>query len=105
MWGLGSNVKKVLVTGGCGFIGSHLVESLVKSGFDVTAFDRYNSDSDHYHLADSKLKGEFEVILGDIRDYDSVLNAVKGKQFILHLAALIGISLYISADGLYKNKY
>ena len=96
--------KKVLVTGGCGFIGSHLVESLVISGFDVTAFDRYNSDSDHYHLANSKLKGEFEVILGDIRDYDSVQNAVKGKQFILHLAALIGIPYsYISPMAYIKT--
>ena len=90
-------MKKILITGGCGFIGSHLVEHMVKRGFEVTAFDRYNSNNDWGWLENSIFKKDFNVILGDIRDYDSVKNAVKGNNVVLHLAALIGIPYsYIS---------
>ena len=47
--------KKIVITGGCGFIGSHLVELLSESN-EVIAFDRYNSESDHYWLTNSKFK-------------------------------------------------
>ena len=88
---------KILITGGCGFIGSHLVEHMVKRGFEVTAFDRYNSNNNWGWLENSKYKNNFNVILGDIRDYDSVKNAIKGNNIVLHLAALIGIPYsYIS---------
>ena len=88
---------KILITGGCGFIGSHLVEHMVKRGFEVTAFDRYNSNNNWGWLENSKYKNNFNVILGDIRDYDSVKNAIKGHNIVLHLAALIGIPYsYIS---------
>ena len=85
------SIKKILVTGGCGFIGSHLVEHLVEKGYEVKAFDRYNSENNWGWLEGSKLKGNFEVLLGDIRDFDSVYNASKDCDSILHLAALIGI--------------
>ena len=84
-------MKKVLVTGGTGFIGSHLTELLVEKGFDVVVFDRYNSNNDWVWLENSKYKNDFEVILGDIRDYDSVSKAIEGCDIIFHLAALIGI--------------
>jgi len=88
---------KIIITGGCGFIGSHLVEHMVKRGFEVTAFDRYNSNNNWGWLENSKYKNNFNVILGDIRDYDSVKNAIKGNNIVLHLAALIGIPYsYIS---------
>jgi NAD dependent epimerase/dehydratase len=91
------SIKKILVTGGCGFIGSHLVEHLVEKGYEVKAFDRYNSENNWGWLEASKLKGNFEVLLGDIRDFDSVYNATKGCDSIIHLAALIGIPYsYIS---------
>ena len=69
--------KKVLITGSSGFIGSHLTEMLIESGYSVKAFDRYNSNNDFGWLNKSKYKKEIEFILGDIRDYDSVFNSLK----------------------------
>lgn len=82
---------KVLVTGASGFIGSHLVELLVEEGFNVIAFDRYNSDSDWGWLEHSDYKEEFEFIHGDIRDFDSVNKSLIECSSVFHLAALIGI--------------
>ena len=61
--------SKILVTGGTGFIGSHLCEFLVKKGFTVKAFDRYNPQNHWGWLENSPLKNEIEVVLGDIRDF------------------------------------
>ena len=82
---------KILVTGGTGFIGSHLAELCVKEGFDVVVFDRYNPNKDWGWLENSKYKNDMEVILGDVRDYDSVSKAMIGCNAVFHLAALIGI--------------
>jgi len=81
----------ILVTGATGFIGSHLTELLIKKGYNVIAFDRYNSDNHWGWLEESKYKNDCQVILGDIRDYDSVSKAMKGCKSVFHLAALIGI--------------
>ena len=90
-------MKKILITGATGFIGSHLTELLVEKGFDVIAFDRYNSNNDWGWLEESIYKNDIEVILGDIRDYDSVSKAMTGCDAVFHLAALIGIPYsYIS---------
>ena len=83
--------KKILITGSSGFIGSHLTELLVEDGYEVKAFDRYNSNNDYGWLNKSKYKKDIEFILGDIRDYDSVFNSLKGCNYCAHLAALIGI--------------
>ena len=82
---------KVLVTGAAGFIGSHLCEMLVQKNFDVVAFDRYNPNNEWGWLEGSKYKHDMEVILGDIRDYDSVYKSISGCESVFHLAALIGI--------------
>lgn len=82
---------KILITGAAGFIGSHLTELMTKKGYKVVAFDRYNSNNDHGWLNNSPYKKDFEFILGDIRDYDSVNKASKGCSGVMHLAALIGI--------------
>ena len=83
--------KKILVTGAAGFIGSHLTELLVNEGFDVKSFVHYNSKNNWGWLETSEVKNEVEVVAGDVRDYDSVYDAMKGIDFVFHLAALIGI--------------
>ena len=88
---------KIIVTGATGFIGSHLTECLVRKGFDIIAYDRYNSNNNWGWLENSKYKNDFQVILGDIRDYDSVYKAMEGCDIVFHLAALGGIPYsYIS---------
>jgi NAD dependent epimerase/dehydratase len=86
-------VKKILVTGADGFIGSHLTEALVRAGFDVRAFVLYNSFNSWGWLDDCApdVKGRFEVFSGDIRDPNGVRVAMQGREAVLHLAALIGI--------------
>jgi dTDP-glucose 4,6-dehydratase len=84
---------KILVTGADGFIGSHLVEALVKQGHEVRAFVLYNSFNSWGWLdqCDPAVKGRFEVFMGDIRDPHGVKEAMRGCSTVLHLAALIAI--------------
>ena len=92
-----SKSKSLLITGATGFIGSHLTELLTERGYSVVAFDRYNPNNHWGGLEDSEYKNDMEVILGDIRDYDSVYKAMGGCDVVFHLAALIGIPYsYIS---------
>jgi len=88
---------KVLVTGSEGFIGSHLTELLVEKGFEVKAFVRYNFKNNWGWLEESKYKNDIEIYTGDVRDFDSVYDAMKDVDVVFHLAALIGIPYsYIS---------
>jgi len=86
-------VKQILVTGGDGFIGSHLTEALVRKDYDVRAFVMYNSFNSWGWLdhCDKEVKGHFEVFPGDIRDPHGVRKAMTGCDAVLHLAALIAI--------------
>ena len=86
-------MKKVLVTGADGFIGSHLTEALVREGYDTKAFVFYNSFNSWGWLDHcvSEVKGKFEVFAGDIRVPHGVRKAMEGCDAVLHLAALIGI--------------
>lgn len=84
-------MKKVLITGGAGFIGSHLVERCVELGYKVKVFVHYNSGNGFGWLENSKFIKEIEIIAGDIRDYDSVFSALSSCDTVFHLAALIGI--------------
>lgn len=82
---------QVLVTGAGGFIGSHLCERLTTDGCKVRAIVRYKSDSSWGWLDKSGLKGDMEIIQGDIADRDSICNAMQGCEIVFHLAALISI--------------
>ena len=86
-------MKKTLVTGSDGFIGSHLVESLVKDGKNVKALCFYNSNNSWGWLdhVPSEVKNNIEVVLGDIRDSYFVKKAMEDCDTVFHLAALIGI--------------
>ncbi len=84
--------KPILVTGADGFIGSHLVERLLRDGHAVRALVYYNSFGSWGWLDRTKLDlGKLEVVPADIRDADCVRSAVRGASAVLHLAALIGI--------------
>jgi dTDP-glucose 4,6-dehydratase len=85
--------QTVLVTGGGGFIGSHLVQALVREGAHVKAFIRYNSANTHGFLdvLPREERREVEVIMGDLRDAHGVSQAVKGTAAVFHLGALIAI--------------
>jgi len=82
---------KVLVTGAAGFVGSHLVEQLVKGGYDVKVLVHYDSSNSWGWIDKSEFQNNIEVAVGDIRDFDSVYSAMKDVHTIFHLAALIGI--------------
>ena len=95
--------NRVLVTGADGFIGSHLVEYLVKEGYTVKAFCIYNS-SGSWGWLDSlppALQDELEVVLGDIRDPLCVREAMRGCDQVFHLAALIAIPYSYVAPASY----
>ena len=82
--------SKVLVTGGAGFIGSHLVDKLISRGYVVVVFD-------NFHLGEMESfreilgRSSFEVIEGDIRDRKAVREAMDGVDAVVHLAALIDV--------------
>jgi NAD dependent epimerase/dehydratase len=87
------NSKNILVTGAGGFIGSHLVEELVRQGARVTAFLRYKSDGNPGHLADidAEIAKSVQIQRGDLKDPAAIRQAVEGHQIVFHLGALIGI--------------
>ncbi len=92
---------KILVTGADGFIGSHLVEEMVKQGYQIRAFVYYNSFNTWGWLdtLPADIMEHVEVFQGDIRDPNGVREAMKGCQAVFHLAALIAIPFsYHSPD-------
>ena len=95
-------MSKVLVTGSDGFIGSHLVEELVKKGYEVKAFVYYNSFNNWGWLdtLPKDIMDHVEVFAGDVRDPNGVREAMKGCDAVFHLAALIAIPFsYHSPDA------
>ncbi len=93
--------KRVLVTGAGGFIGSHLTERLVALGAQTRALVHYRSDGAWGWLEHSEHKGEIEVIAGDITDRDSMVRAIRDREVVFHLAALIAIPYSYHAPASY----
>lgn len=98
-------MSKVLITGADGFIGSHLVEKMLKENYEVKAFVYYNSfnswgwlDTFSKHVLE-----DIEIFAGDIRDPYAVKNAVKDVDIIMHLAALIAIPYSYYAPDAYVD--
>jgi UDP-glucose 4-epimerase len=81
--------RSVLVTGGAGFIGSHIVEDLVATGHRVTVFDNFSSGL-RENLATAN--GEVEIVTGNILDREALIRAARGKNVISHQAAQLEIT-------------
>lgn len=95
-------MKRVLVTGADGFIGSHLTESLLEKGYEVKAFTLYNSFNTWGWLdtLPKEKLDQIEIFSGDVRDPNGVREAMRGVDGVFHLAALIAIPFsYHSPDS------
>jgi NAD dependent epimerase/dehydratase len=84
-------MKKILITGGSGFIGSHVCELFLKKGFRVKTIIKYNDNSDLGWVNHLKENSNFSFSFGDILDYPYLERTSKGFDYIIHLAALISI--------------
>ena len=91
----------MLVTGAGGFIGSHLTERLVEAGANVRALVHYNALGTWGWLDHSPVRGNIEVLAGDICDRDRVHAAMGGVETVFHLAALIAIPYSYQAPTSY----
>ena len=91
--------KRVLVTGGAGFVGSHTADALLEAGNEVRIFDNL-SPQVHQDGKSTYLPKDAEFVLGDMRDQGQVNAAVKGMDVIIHLAAAVGVgqSMYQISD-------
>ncbi|WP_445372567.1 NAD-dependent 4,6-dehydratase LegB [Methylomonas sp. HW2-6] len=93
-------MKKVLVTGADGFIGSHLTEMLATRGCEVRALAQYNSFNSWGWLDDAACKHDIEVVCGDVRDPAFCRSICQGVDTVFHLAALIAIPYsYVAPDS------
>ncbi len=80
---------KIFITGGAGFIGSHLVEKLIRNGHEVTVLDILKNGN---KLPKEILK-DINLVIGDVRDEDTAMKAAKGCEVIFHLAAVLGVDI------------
>ncbi len=86
-------MKKILITGGAGFIGTNLAAFLLKKGEKVKIFDNLSREGTEKNLRLLKgLKGNLDIIIGDIRNEKKVKNAAKNTDVIYHLAAQVAVT-------------
>jgi len=101
--------RKILVTGGAGFIGSHLVDHLVERGDDVTVIDNfdpfYSPEIKRQNLAPHEGKANFRLLEVDIRQLETLKSLLKGQDFdvIYHLAAKAGVRPSIKDPMTYQD--
>jgi dTDP-L-rhamnose 4-epimerase len=91
--------KKVLITGGAGFVGSHTADALVREGHSVRILDNLNEQV-HTSGMPAHLSADAEFLPGDVRDLETLCSAVRGVDVIYHLAAAVGVgqSMYQIAE-------
>lgn len=83
--------KRILITGGAGFIGSHLADELLTRGYDVRVLDNLSSQvHGHERKWPPYLNSEAELMIGDVEDADALAKAVRGVDAVFHLAAMVG---------------
>ncbi len=97
--------KHVFVTGADGFIGSHLVELLIKAGAEVRALVYYNSWNEIGWLKDvpESILSEVEIVRGDVRDAEFIRYSMKGVEYVFHLSSLIAIPYSYQAPRSYVD--
>src|SRR5687768_6514465 len=85
-------MKKILITGGAGFIGSHLADELLEKGYEVRVLDNL---SEQVHGKNCKrpeyLNPDVELITGDVRNPKHVKDALEGVDAVYHYAAMVGV--------------
>jgi len=97
-------VKKILIVGGCGFVGSHTADALLEHGHRVTIFDNLSKQV-HGDSFPSYVSAEAEFIQGDVRDLDAISQAVRGQDVIYNFAAAVGVgqSMYEISNYMDSN--
>lgn len=94
------SMKKILITGAEGFIGSHLTELLFLKGYEVRALSQYNSNNHWGWLENISCKDQIDIVTGDIRDPHFCKHITKDIDVVFHLAALIAIPYsYVAPDA------
>ncbi len=89
------NVKTVLVTGGCGFIGCHIVAGLVQEGYKIRVLD--NLSTGKLENLDSIDKKDVEVCIGDVTDLSTLKAAIDGCEYVFHQAAVVSVPKSVEA--------
>jgi dTDP-L-rhamnose 4-epimerase len=91
---------RILITGGAGFIGSHLADELLNAGYTVRAYDSLVAQVHERPARPAYLDAEVELVTGDVRDREALTRALDGVDAVFHLAARVGVgqSMYRLAD-------
>jgi dTDP-L-rhamnose 4-epimerase len=85
------SMTRVLITGGAGFVGSHLADELLAHGYEVRALDNLSPQVHHARQRPEYLSPEVELIVGDVRNPDDVRRSLSGVDHVYHFAAMVGV--------------
>src|SRR4051812_6108161 len=105
---MGGRVSEtILITGGAGFIGSHLTDELLRCGWQVRALDNLEPQVHETGERPAYLDADVELVVGDVRDADCVSRALDGVDAVVHLAARVGVgqSMYDIAEYVSVNTH